>query len=100
MSLTSAFPSVFRIELATQTVFPLAELPNHAPARRGGRPLNIATGFRWAKDGARAADGTRVRLPIIQIAGTKCTSIEAFQWFCEHLTVGGGSAPPSTRSAA
>jgi hypothetical protein len=73
-------------------------LPKHVPSRRGGKSLNIATGFRWAKDGARAADGSRVRLPIIQVAGTKCTSLEAFQWFCDQLTGGGGTPPVASRT--
>jgi hypothetical protein len=94
MSNPQATAPIFRIDLATQVVFPLAELPNHAPRRRGGKRLNVATAFRWAKDGVRAKDGTLVRLPIIQVAGTKCTSIEAFQWFCDRLSAGGDSTPP------
>jgi hypothetical protein len=100
MSLASALVSAFRIDLSTQTTFPLSDLRKHVPPRRGGKPLNIATGFRWAKDGARAADGTRVRLPIIQIGGTKCTSLEALQWFCDQLTGGGGTAPIASRTSA
>lgn len=88
---------VFRIDLATQVVFPLAELPNHAPRRRGGKRLHVATAFRCAKHGARAQDGTLVPLPIIQVAGTKCTSAEAFQWFCDRLSAGGDCAPPTPR---
>jgi hypothetical protein len=100
MSVSQVIALVFHIDLATQTVFPLAELPKHTPKRRGGKALNVATAFRWAKDGARAKDGTLVRLPIIQVAGTKCTSIEAFQWFCERLTAGGDSTFASPRSTA
>src|SRR4051812_16897468 len=75
--------SAFAIDLATQIVFPLADLPDHAPRRRG-KKINIATVYRWSK-GARAKDGTVVPLPTIQVGGTRCTSMEAFQWFCERL---------------
>jgi hypothetical protein len=88
-------PPDFLIVLADQMVFALAELPKHVPLRRGGKKLHSATGFRWAKHGLPARDGSIVKLPTIQVAGTKCTSIEAFQWFCDRLS---GAAAPSGRA--
>jgi hypothetical protein len=89
MSSPSSPTPAFRIDLASQRVFPLAELPNHVPPRRGGKPLHVATAFRWAKQGVRGQDGTLVRLPTLRVAGTKCTSLEALQWFCERLGANG-----------
>ena len=77
----------FDIDLATQTVIPLSDLPDHAP-RRGGRKIHKATPYRWAR-GHKAKDGRIVSLPTIQVAGTLCTSLEAFQAFCDRLTCKG-----------
>ena len=90
----------FSIDLVAQNVFPLGDLPKHAPKRRGNKTLNKSTGFRWAKDGRKAADGSIVKLPTIRVAGSLCTSTEAFQAWCERLSVGGGEpASPRTTSA-
>lgn len=51
------------------------------PRRRGGKPVNVATLYRWATHGCRG-----VRLETIQIGGTRCTSQEALQRFFERLT--------------
>ncbi len=69
------------IDVATQTVFPLADTPAHVPRRRGGKKLNKATAFRWAKDGLRG-----VRLETLRVGGTLCTSVEALQRFFERLS--------------
>jgi hypothetical protein len=87
----SASPT-FRIVLEEQHVIPLCELGAHAPRRRGGRKIHRATAYRWALSGARARDGSTVVLPTIRVAGTKCTSIEAFQWFCDQLTAPAAAA--------
>ena len=87
MSTLQGIESAFAIDLAAQTVFPMTELPNHAPKRRGGKKLNSATAYRWS-NGVRAKDGAVVKLPTIQVGGTRCTSIEAFQWFCDRLSAG------------
>ena len=90
----------FAIDLATQQVIALADLPEHVPARRGGKKLHKSTPFRWAKRGHKAADDTIVRLPTIRVAGTLCTSVEGFQWFCERLSEGGGTLDPVRTSTA
>lgn len=88
----------FVIDLATQTVFPLSDLPDHAP-KRGGKKIHKATPYRWAR-GHRAKDGTLVPLPTIQVAGTLCTSIEAFQAFCDRLTCKAPVAPQLASSGS
>src|SRR5437764_467862 len=90
----------FAIDLATQHVVALSDLPDHAPRRRRGKKLHKSTPFRWAKDGARDRDGVVWHLPTIQVAGTKCTSLEAFQWFCERLSAGTGNVPAGPRTTA
>jgi hypothetical protein len=98
MNSTQHLASAFAIDLATQTVFPLADLPNHAPKLGRGKKLHSSTGYRWS-NGVRAKDGTSVRLPTIQVGGTRCTSLEAFQWFCERLSARTTDLRPSTSSA-
>jgi hypothetical protein len=51
------------------------------PPRRRGRKTSVSTLFRWSKSGCRG-----VILPTIQVGGSRCTSTEALQWFCEVLT--------------
>ena len=72
------------IDIRTEKIFPLGELPKRVPRRRGGRKLAISTGFRWASSGYRGAV-----LETVQIAGTKCTSLEALERF--YLACGAAS---------
>jgi hypothetical protein len=95
MTALQGIESGFAIELASQSVFPLAELSDHAPRRRRGKKLNIATAYRWS-NGVLAKDGTCVKLPTIQVGGTRCTSVEAFQWFCERLGTPNGDSRSAT----
>lgn len=62
---------------------PLSQVRDLAwiPRRRRGAKLNISTPFRWAKDGVAG-----VRLEVIQLAGTKCTSEAALARFFSRLT--------------
>ena len=68
------------IDLSTERVVTLSEATRHVPGRGGKRP-NVCTIYRW---GDRGLNG--VRLETLQVGGTKCTSIEALQRFCERLT--------------
>jgi Protein of unknown function (DUF1580) len=78
------------VDIATEQVFALAEIHKHVPKRRGGRKIHTATGYRWASRGLNG-----VRLEVVQVGGTKCTSLEALQRFFERLSaVASGEAPP------
>ena len=78
------------VDIATENPFPLSETPKYVPKRRGGRKLNIATAYRWASHGLHG-----VRLEVVQVGGTKCTSLAALQRFFERLSaVANGEAPP------
>lgn len=68
------------IDLSNETVLSLTEAARHLPTGRNGKQVHRATVFRWAQRGVRG-----VRLETIQIGGTKCTSFEALQRFCERL---------------
>ena len=62
---------------------PLSQVPDIAwiPRRRQGRKLNKCTAFRWAQQGIAG-----VKLEVIQLAGTKCTSEQALARFFCRLT--------------
>ncbi len=63
---------------------PLSNVPDLAciPRRRGGRKLHKSTAFRWAKPGVRG-----IRLEVIRVGGTLCTTVAALQRFFEALSV-------------
>jgi Protein of unknown function (DUF1580) len=69
------------IDLESETAFRLAELPGHIPAGRNGRPIHVATVYRWATIGCRG-----VRLETITIGGCKYTSSEALRRFSDRLS--------------
>lgn len=69
------------IDLSTETIVSLADATTHLPTRRGRRPVHVATLYRWAQRGLKG-----IRLEIIQIGGTSCTSLEALQRFFDRLT--------------
>lgn len=56
---------------------------------------HLATVYRWSTTGVRG-----VVLETIQVGGTRCTSKEAVQRFCERLTGLGASEPVSRRPEA
>jgi hypothetical protein len=59
----------------------LAEAAATLPRRRAGRPTHASTLFRWSRAGLRG-----VRLEIVQVGATKCTSREALARFFAKLT--------------
>lgn len=63
-----------------QTLITLREAAATLPHRRGGRPTHSATLFRWATEGLRG-----VKLEVVQVGATKCTSREALQRFFAKL---------------
>lgn len=70
------------IDIRTEKTFPLSQIAkrDELPRRRRGKPLNVATLYRWAKNGLRGG-----RLETIQVGGTLCTSVEALQRFFDAL---------------
>jgi hypothetical protein len=74
------------INIQTERVYALADLPRRLPRRRGGKRIHVSTLFRWAKTGLRARDGRVVHLAVLRIGGTLCSTVEAIQRFAEELT--------------
>ena len=69
------------IEIQREQVVTLTQATHHIPARRKGKKVAVSTPWRWAKKGVRG-----VRLETLQVGGTRCTSLEAIQRFCDRLT--------------
>jgi hypothetical protein len=64
--------------------------------RRGDRPINVSTLWRWATVGCRG-----IRLETILAGGSRATSLEAVERFFEALTVQADpSAPTPPRHTA
>ncbi len=82
------------IDAATEPLISLADVPGHLPKRRGGKRPSISCIYRWAQRGVRG-----VRLEILQVGGTKCTSLEALQRFFERLSAPSNCGAPPVRSA-
>ncbi len=69
------------IDISAEAVVSLTEAAKRLPRRRKGRRPNVATLYRWGHTGCKG-----VILETLQVGGTKCTSLEALQRFCERLT--------------
>ena len=80
------------IDLASEKVLTLNDATQHLPRRRGGKRPHISTLIRWSERGVRG-----IRLEVIRVGGTLCTSLEALQRFCDRLTTGVDAPAPTTR---
>ena len=69
------------INLLNEQVVSLSEATRHLPRRRAGRKPAVQTLYRWGSTGCRG-----IRLEVIQVGGTLCTSLEALQRFCDALS--------------
>src|SRR5262245_56861478 len=87
------------IDLTVEPAIPLAAATGLVPPARGGRRTHLSTLLRWIHAGARAADGTIVRLEALRLGGRWVTSREALQRFAERLTpCRDGDAAPTPRT--
>jgi len=66
------------IDIASETVIPLGDVPDYIPSRRPGKRLHVATVWRWVLHGVRGR-----KLETITIGGSRYTSVEALQRFVE-----------------
>lgn len=71
-----------------------AALPQ-IPRRRSGKPIHVSCLYRWAQRGCRG-----IKLEILQVGGTTCTSLEALQRFFERLTAARNGEPTPVRTSA
>jgi hypothetical protein len=74
------------LDLTTETPVPLAAACRLVPPARNGRMTHLSTLLRWILIGAKAPDGTRVRLEAARLGSRWVTSKEALQRFAERLT--------------
>ena len=68
------------IDIATEQLIALADVPKHLPKRRGGKRVSLSCVYRWAQRGLHG-----VRLEVLPCGGTKCTSLPAIQRFFDRL---------------
>ena len=78
------------IDSARETLISLADVPANLPNRRGGKRPHVSCIYLWCQCGCKG-----IKLEVLQVGGTKCTSLEALQRFYERLSaVASGEAPP------
>src|SRR5262245_26557389 len=88
------------LDLDTDHLFPLRDVPRQLPPSRRGKPVNLSTVLRWVLKGVRG-----VRLEAVMLGGTWYTSRAALREFTERLTAravpaGVGFRPPSASRRA
>lgn len=82
------------IDLATENLLPLRDVPRVLPPRPNGKRLHISAVYRWTLRGIKG-----VMLETIRVGGTTYTSREALQRFSERLTgPTAGQIPPANLS--
>jgi hypothetical protein len=81
------------IAVGTEHLLTLSQLARPLPCRRNERPVHPATIHRWRHPGVRG-----VRLECVRIGGIWHTSMEAFQRFCNRLSVPDGTNEPAPQS--
>ena len=78
------------IDIANETVVPIAEAPQHIP----GRP-SLTTVWRWVLNGTRTG-----KLESCLVGGRRFTSLESIQRFAEQSTAVADGSPAPTRTIA
>ncbi len=78
---TSTNDAVHTVATPAEELRPLALAVEWLPTRRRGKPPHAATLFRWAAKGLNG-----VKLEVVQVGGTKCTSRQALARFFQKLT--------------
>jgi hypothetical protein len=69
------------IEVTTESLIPLHDVPRRLPPRCNGKRIHISAVYRWIQRGVRG-----VRLESVKIGGTGYTTAEALQRFADQLT--------------
>lgn len=69
------------IDSSVEELRSLAVAARGLPKRRAGRPVHASTLFRWASRGIKG-----IRLEVLKVGGTTCTSAAALQRFFQRLT--------------
>lgn len=69
------------IDIATEHLLAIRDVPLHLPLRRSGRRVHISAVYRWLQRGTRG-----VQLESIRIGGTTYTSTEALARWSRQLS--------------
>jgi len=89
------------IDWTAEIALSLASAAKLVPPARNGRRCHLSTILRWILRGAKAPDGTIVRLEACRVGSRWLTSREALQRFALALTPRlGGADGAAQRSAA
>jgi hypothetical protein len=88
-------------EIATGQGETLSQAARRFPSTRRGRPVTLGCLLRWVLEGARTADGRRVRLEAARVGGRWLTTAGAITRFVAAQTpdLDAPAAAPSPRSA-
>src|SRR5262245_10583900 len=73
------------IDIIQEPLISLKDATKLIPRGRGGALCSFSCILRWGLRGARAADGSQVRLEMLRAGGRFCTSAAAIQRFFERL---------------
>lgn len=68
------------IDITCETILTLSDAAKSLP-RRSGRRIHVSTLYRWSQRGCRG-----IRLETAQLGGSRITSMQALQRFCERLS--------------
>jgi hypothetical protein len=87
------------IDTTTEPLITMAEAARFTPSRRAGRRVAVSTVWRWATNGVSG-----VKLETACMGGSRFTTREALQRFCEDVTAArlgtGSKAQVRSRSKA
>src|SRR4051812_3681693 len=84
------------IDLSSETLLPLAAVPERLPPGRSGKPLSFSAVWRWALKGIKTPQGI-IKLETVKLGGRLLTSEQALQRFAERQSAwmeGANDAPP------
>ncbi len=84
------------IDIYREDLIDLREAAKLPPFKRAGRAAHVATLYRHAQHGAKAANGARVRLEVVRVPSGLRTSREAVVRFISALS---GTGRPLPRPA-
>jgi hypothetical protein len=73
------------IDVFAEEVLTLSKAARRLPRLRD-KPPSPATMWRWINKGVKSLNGTTVRLEIVKVGGTTCTSLEALNRFFRRLS--------------
>lgn len=76
------------IDIETEQLVPIGQVPRLLPPRPNGRRVHISAVYRWMSRGIREAV-----LESVKVGGSTYTSKEALQRFADRLSARGTPAP-------